>query len=48
MTTINQKMYEKRMKRINKATNNGKCWWLHQALTYLPPKKKEKKWQEEE
>jgi len=29
--------------RINKATNNGKCWWLHQALTYLPPKKKELK-----
>ena len=32
MTTINQKMYEKRMKRINKATNNGKCWWVLQSI----------------
>tara|TARA_R100000664_G_C2678782_1_gene87671 strand:- start:161 stop:331 length:171 start_codon:yes stop_codon:yes gene_type:complete len=24
--------FEKRMETINKITNNGKCWWVHQYL----------------
>ena len=28
----NKKQWNKKVKRINKATADGKCWWLHQML----------------
>lgn len=35
-SSANKKSYDKRMRIINKVTNNGACWWLHQILTYNP------------
>ena len=29
-----RKLNAKRKDRILKATNNGRCWWLYQILTY--------------
>lgn len=28
----NKKQWNKKVERINKATADGKCWWLHQML----------------
>jgi hypothetical protein len=29
-----RKINDKRKERILKATDNGRCWWLYQMLTY--------------
>lgn len=34
MISNNLRNYRKRTKKILDATNNGKCWWLYQMLTY--------------
>ena len=28
----NKKKFDKKRTKIDKATNNGKCWWLHQYI----------------
>lgn len=43
MITANKKHYRKKTKKILEATNNGKCWWLYQMLTYNHRQMKENK-----
>ena len=28
----NKKKFDKKRTKIDKATNDGKCWWLHQSI----------------
>ena len=40
MISDSMKRYKERTKRIMRATNNGKCWWLYQMLTHQPPRER--------
>lgn len=42
MITRHKRNFDRRKNIILKATNNGKCWWLYQMLTYRDQTKKEK------